>query len=172
MDTMSTYFMHRPLERGINLARWPIILNTINLKAIPASALALSALVYRKYMGETDNTRRWLEQATYSVGTFRDIYARDGSYNEGVSYAHYTTLHLIQAIDALHRAGVADLTDMLNWQGYQDYLLQMTLPTRDDLVDCEFSDAGQERTLRFLSGLPAQKRVVWHAGSARTRPVA
>ena len=44
-------------------------------------------------MGETADTKRWLEQATYSIGTFRDIYKRDGSYNEGISYAHYTTLH-------------------------------------------------------------------------------
>jgi hypothetical protein len=143
MDSTSTFFTHRPLERSINLAHWPIILNTINLKAIPASALALSALVYRKYYGETDDTRRWLEQATYSIGTFRDIYARDGSYKEGISYAHYTTLHIIQAVDALRRAGVADLTDMLNWNGYQDYLLEMTMPTQDDAhAIVNFSDAG------------------------------
>ena len=143
MDTTSTYFTHRPLDRGISLARWPIILNTINLKAIPASVLALSALTYRNYLGETEKTRRWLEQAIYSVGTFRDIYARDGSYDEGVSYAHYTTLHLIQAVEGLQRCGVGDLTDMLNWQGYQHYLLEMTLATRDDpTAAVNFSDAG------------------------------
>jgi hypothetical protein len=143
MDTTSTYLLHRPLDRGINLARWPIILNTINLKAIPASALALSALTYRKYLGETEDTRRWLEQATYSVGTFRDIYTRDGSYDEGVSYAHYTTLHLVQAVEALQQCGVADLTDMLNWNGYQTYLLEMSLATRDDpTAIVNFSDAG------------------------------
>jgi hypothetical protein len=143
MDSTSTFFTFRPLERGIDLSRWPVILNTINLKAIPASALALSALVYRKYHGETAETKRWLEQAAYSIGTFRDIYARDGSYNEGISYAHYTTLHIIQAVDALHRAGAADLTDMINWNGYQDYLLEMTLPARDDpRAIVNFSDAG------------------------------
>jgi hypothetical protein len=143
IDTASTYLSHRPYDRGLNLARWPIILNTINLKAVPASALALSALVYRDYFGESDDTKRWLEQAVYSVGTFRDIYAPDGSYNEGVSYAHYTTLHLIQAIDALQRAGVADLTDLLNWNGYQDYLFGMSLPTKDDpRAIVNFSDAG------------------------------
>jgi len=143
LDTTSTYFTHRPQERGLSLARWPIILNTINLKAIPASALALSALVYRTHMGDTDDTRRWLEQASHSVGTFRDIYAKDGSYNEGVSYAHYTTLHIIQAIDALRRSGVADLTDMLNWQGYQDYLFAMNQSTQDEpFTIVNFSDAG------------------------------
>ncbi len=143
MDTTSTYLTHRPFDRGLNFKRWPIILNTINLKAIPASALALSALAYREQFGETGDTKRWLEQATFSVGTFRDIYAADGSYNEGVSYAHYTTLHIIQAVDALRRAGVADLTDMLNWNGYQDYLTAMTLPTTEDpSAIVNFSDAG------------------------------
>jgi hypothetical protein len=143
MDTTSTYYFHRPLERGLDMSHWPVILNTINLKAIPASALALTALVYRDHMGETADTRRWLEQATYSIGTFGQIYARDGSYNEGISYAHYTTLHLIQAIDALQRNGVSDLTDLINWEGYQRYLLEMTQPVRQDPnAIINFSDAG------------------------------
>ena len=142
-DPSSTYFEHRPYDRTLDLSRWPIILNTINLKAIPASALVISALTYQKYLGETDDTRRWIEQGIYSVSTFKDIYARDGSYNEGVSYANYTTLHLIQAIDALRRTGVADLSDLLNWPGYITYLCEMTTPTKDDpYAIVNFSDAG------------------------------
>jgi hypothetical protein len=142
-DTTSTYLEHRPADRGLDLSRWPIILNTINLKAIPASVLALSALTYRKYMGENDDTDRWIEQAIYSISTFKDIYAQDGSYNEGVSYANYTTIHLIQAIDALKRTGVADLTDLLNWPGYQQFLLEMMMPTKTDpYAIVNFSDAG------------------------------
>jgi hypothetical protein len=142
-DPSSTYFEHRPYDRTLDLSRWPIILNTINLKAIPASALVLSALTYQKYLGETDDTRRWIEQGIYSVSTFKDIYARDGSYNEGVSYANYTTLHLIQAIDALRRTGVASLSGLLNWPGYTRYLLEMTTPTHEDPhAIVNFSDAG------------------------------
>jgi hypothetical protein len=143
IDTASTYLHHRPGDRGLDLSRWPIILNTINLKAIPASALALSALTYRKYLGESETTARWLEQALFSIRTFRDIYERDGSYSEGVSYAHYTTLHLVQAIEALRRTGVADIADLLNWQGYLRYLVEMTQPTREDpFAIVNFSDAG------------------------------
>jgi hypothetical protein len=142
-DPSSTYFEHRPYDRTLDLSRWPIILNTINLKAIPASALVLSALTYQKHLGETEDTRRWIEQGIYSVSTFKDIYATDGSYNEGVSYANYTTLHLIQAIDALRRTGVANLSDLLNWPGYTRYLLEMTTPTNEDLhAIVNFSDAG------------------------------
>ncbi len=142
VDTTSTYFMHRPLDRGLSLARWPMILNINNLKAVPASAVALSALVYREYYGETADTKRWLEQAAHSIRTFRDIYKRDGSYDEGISYAHYTTLHIIQAVEAFRRTGVADLTDLLNWNGYQDFLVEMTLPAQDDpSAIVNFSDA-------------------------------
>lgn len=142
IDTTSTYLVHRPFDRSLSLAKWPVILNTNNLKAIPASALALSSLVYRNRFGDNTDTRRWLEQAAFSVGTFPDIYMRDGSYNEGISYAHYTTLHLIQAIDALKRGGVEDLTDLLNWDGYQTFLMEMTLPAREDpRAIVNFSDA-------------------------------
>ncbi|MDH3252907.1 MAG: heparinase II/III-family protein, partial [Ignavibacteria bacterium] len=142
-DTASTYLKHRPADRGLDLSRWPIILNTINLKAVPASALAMSALVYRRYIGENDDTRRWLEQAMYSVSTFRNIYAPDGSYNEGVSYANYTTLHLVQAVTALKRTGVADMGDLLNWPGYLRYLREMTSSTIKDPTNIvNFSDAG------------------------------
>jgi hypothetical protein len=144
IDTASNYFQHRPGERGINLSRWPIILDKINLKAVPASALTLTALTYRKYLGETPDTRRWLEQGVYSISTFRDIYARDGSYAEGISYAHYTTLHLVQAIEALRAAGVADLSDLLNWTGYQTYLCEMSLSsTGDSTAIVNFCDAGK-----------------------------
>ncbi len=147
IDDASTYFEHRPGDRGWDLSRWPIILNTINLKAIPASALAIGALTYQKYLGENADTRRWLEQAIFSVGTFRDIYEADGSYPEGVSYANYTSLHLVQAIVALKRRVGVDLTDFLNWSGYSRYLREMTIPTHDDhAAIVNFSDAGNGAT--------------------------
>jgi hypothetical protein len=142
-DTASTYLKHRPGDIGLDLSRWPHILNTINLKAVPASALVMSALVYRRYFGNTEDTKRWLEQGMYSVSTFRDIYAPDGSYNEGVSYSNYTTLHLVQAITSLKRTGVADMGDLLNWPGYVRYLREMTSPTINDPTNIvNFSDAG------------------------------
>ncbi len=143
IDPASTYFEHRPGDRRLDLSRWPIILNTINLKAVPASALAIGALTYQKYLGEDDDTRRWLEQAVFSISTFRDIFEHDGSYAEGVSYANYTTLHLVQAIIALKRRSGVDLTDLLNWPGYATYLQEMTMPTHDNHAEIiNFSDAG------------------------------
>jgi hypothetical protein len=147
IDPASTYFEHRPGDRGLDLSRWPTILNTINLKAIPASALAIGALTYQKYLGENADTRRWLEQAIFSINTFRDIYETDGSYSEGVSYANYTSLHLVQAIVALKRRVNVDLSDLLNWPGYVTYLREMTIPTHDNPAEIvNFSDAGAGAT--------------------------
>lgn len=158
-DPTSTYFEHRPGDRGLDLSRWPIILNTINLKAIPASVLAISAAAYRKYLGDDENTARWLEQAVYSLGTFRDIYKPDGSYSEGVSYANYTSLHLVEAIVALKRTTAKDLTDLLNWQGYVRYLLEMTAPTNEDPYDIiNFSDASKGATSAVPFWVARQQR--------------
>lgn len=143
IDPGSTYLEHRPDDSGWDLSRWPIILNTINLKAIPASALAIGTLTYQKYLGETLETAKWLEQAVFSLSTFRDIYEQDGSYSEGVSYANYTTLHLVQAAVALERYATFDLMDLLNWRGYVTFLQEMTIPTHDNPAEIvNFSDAG------------------------------
>jgi hypothetical protein len=165
IDPQSTYFEHRPGDRGWDLSRWPIILNTINLKAVPASALAIGALAYRKYLGEDQNTRRWLEQAVFSIKTFRDIFEKDGSYSEGVSYAQYTTLHLVQAIIALKKQLGLDLTDLLNWPGYSTYLQEMTMPTNDNPAEIvNFSDAGGGATSAvpfWIAGHSYDMRALW-----------
>lgn len=147
LNPASTYFDHRPGDRGLDLSRWPYILDKINLKAIPASALAIGALTYRKYMGDDADTERWLEQAIFSLATFRDLFERDGSYQEGVSYAHYTASHLLQGFIPLKRLYGIDLSDILNWPGYIEYLHEMMMPTDHNPYEIvNFSDAGAGAT--------------------------
>ncbi|NBC18703.1 MAG: hypothetical protein GVY18_15475 [Bacteroidetes bacterium] len=72
-----------------------------------------------------------------------DLFTADGSYDEGISYARYSTLHLVQAIDVLARHRGLDLYDNLNWRGFVDYACGLTLPTRDDpYAVVNFGDAG------------------------------
>lgn len=144
INPASTYFAHRPGDRGWDLSRWPYILDKINLKAVPASGLAIGALAYRKYLGDDQRTKRWLEQAIFSISSFRDLFEKDGSYQEGVSYAHYTSLHLLQAMVALERQLGIELYDLLNWPGYIEYLHEMSMPTASDPYSViNFGDVGQ-----------------------------
>lgn len=144
INPASTYFEHRPGDRGWDHSRWPYILDKINLKAVPASALAIGALTYQKYLGENDDTKRWLEQAIFSLSTFRDLFEKDGSYQEGVSYAHYTSSHILQAAVPLKRLLGVDLSDILNWQGYVEYLQEMTMSTDANPYEViNFGDVGQ-----------------------------
>jgi hypothetical protein len=146
MDPTSTYFEHRPGDR-VDLSNWPHILDKTNLKAVPASALAIGAVAYQRQFGKSEKTERWLEQAIFSVKTFRDLFARDGSYNEGVSYAQYTALHLAQATTILHRFQLADLHDLINWPGYLDYLYGMSMPVQDDAYEIvNFGDNGNAKS--------------------------
>ena len=142
MDETSTYFEHRPGDR-LDLSNWPRILDRTNLKAVPASALAIGAVAYEREFGLDDDTGRWLEQAIFSIRSFRDLYARDGSYDENISYADYTSSHLAQATDIIQRFHNTDLFDEINWSGFIDYTLAMTLPTHaDPYAIVNFGDAG------------------------------
>src|SRR5690606_13161985 len=111
MDETSTIYEDRP-ER-IDLSNWPHILDRTNLKAVPASALAIGAVAYARGLGisESDDERlaKWLEQAEFSLRTFGDLYAADGSYGEGVSYANYTSSHIAQATVVLVRYNGTEL---------------------------------------------------------------
>ena len=143
MDETSTYFEHRPGDR-IDLSNWPTILDRTNLKAVPASALAIGASAYERAFGQSDDCDRWIEQAIHSVSTFGDLYASDGSYDENVSYANYTSEHLAQATDVLSRGGHANLYDLINWPGFVDFVQGMTLPTTaDPNAIVNFGDAGR-----------------------------
>jgi hypothetical protein len=132
IDEASTYFEHRPGDRAMDLTNWPLILDRTNLKAVPASALATGAVAYQERFGRTPRTERWLEQAVYSLDSIRHLFARDGSYDEGVSYANYTALHMAQATSVLARKLGIDLYDVLNWPGYAEYLTEMSMPTTLD----------------------------------------
>lgn len=142
MDPASTYFEHRPGDR-VDLSNWPAILDRTNLKAVPASALAVGATAYRLQFGPDADTERWLEQAVFSISSFRDLYARDGSYDEGISYANYTALHLAQATTILERFHDAAVYDLINWPGFVDYAYGMAMPTDSDpYAVVNFGDAG------------------------------
>ena len=167
-DESSTYFEHRPEDR-VDLSRRHIILDTTNLKAVPASALAIGAVCYQQAFGESEATRRWIEQATYSLGTFRDFFERDGSYHEGVSYANYTALNILKATSVLKRFDVADLTDIINWSGYVDYAVGMSMPTALDPYDIvNFGDNGNAKSGE--AGRPKRTAVsAWIASTMKDR---
>ena len=142
MDESSTYFEHRPGDR-MDLSNWPHILDATNLKAVPASALAVGTAAYRRHFGDTQDSDRWQEQAVYSLRTFSDLFADDGSYDEGVSYANYTALHIAQAAAVQRRLFGLDLYDVINWQGYDNYLREMTMATTaEPHAIVNFGDAG------------------------------
>ena len=143
IDPTSTYFEHRPGDRGLDISNWPYILDRTNLKAVPAGALAVGAIAYQQLRGANADTERWIEQAVFSLRSFRDLFAPDGSYDEGVSYANYTTLHIAHGITVLRRWSDLDLYDIINWPGYVEYQREMTLPTNDDpIAIVNFGDAG------------------------------
>ncbi|NND71979.1 MAG: hypothetical protein HKN43_10405 [Rhodothermales bacterium] len=168
-DEASTYFEHRPWDRPTDLSNRHLILDSTNLKAVPAAALAIGATAYRQHFGDSDKTRRWIEQATYSLSTFRDFFTPDGSYHEGASYANYTALNILKATSVLKRHRLADLTDIINWQGHADYAVGLSMPTDYDPYDVvNFGDNGNAKSGQ--AGRPKRTAVaIWIASTFRDR---
>jgi hypothetical protein len=130
-DTTSTYLEHRPGDKNLDFTNWPIILDGNNLKAVPANSLLQGALVYQQTFGDSDNTRRWLEQALYSYSTLDKVFKEDGSYDEGVAYSTYTAIQMAEMETVLKNMMGRTGTGLVNWQGYADYLIEMSLPTHE-----------------------------------------
>ncbi len=124
-----------------DLSRWPLILNSTNLKVIPTCGLGLAGLWFQ---GRHPQADRWLELARQSAQAFSIMYGKDGSYDEGVGYWGYTTSHLAIFADALHRRLGVDDRALINYPGTVRYALAMSMPTagaviKDPNMDKEYN---------------------------------
>lgn len=122
-----------------DLSRWPLILNSTNLKVIPISGLGITAcLLYDK----NPQAEQWLNMALQSAKAFAPMFGTDGCYDEGVSYWGYTALHLTLFLEVLYRTLGVDERGLINYPGTVRYGLQMSMPTVGKPDDCvNFGDA-------------------------------
>jgi hypothetical protein len=122
-----------------DLSRWPIILNSTNLKVIPIAGLGMAACLLH---GKHPQAQRWLDMALQSARAFAPMYGSDGSYDEGVGYWGYTTLHMTLFVEALYRTFSVDERSIINFPGTIRHALQMSLPTVGNPNDAvNFGDA-------------------------------
>lgn len=113
------------IPADFDLSRWPLILNSTNLKIIPTCALGFAALWLR---GRHPQADRWLQMARRSARSFAPMYGLDGSYDEGVGYWGYTTLHMAMLAEALHRRLGIDERDLINYAGSTRFAIVMSMP--------------------------------------------
>ena len=115
-----------------SLARWPLILNSTNLKMIPIAALGIAGCLLS---GRHPQADVWLEMARSSAVAFSTLYGTDGSYGEGVSYWGYTTLHYALFVEVLWRTRGVDYRRIINFPGTIRYGVAMTLPRFGELAN-------------------------------------
>ncbi len=122
-----------------DLSRWPIILNSTNLKVIPIAGLGIGGcLLYDKH----PQAKRWVDMALQSAKAFSTMFGADGSYEEGVAYWGYTAQHLTLFIEVLRRKLGNDQRSLLNFPGTVRYALRMSMPAIGHPDDCvNFGDA-------------------------------
>jgi hypothetical protein len=122
-----------------DLSRWPLILNSTNLKMIPIAGLGMAGCFLH---GRHPDAGRWVEMAVSSAKAFSVMFGSDGCYDEGVGYWGYTALHLTLLVDVVKRVLGIDETGIINYPGTVRYGLRMSMPTADRDDDCvNFGDA-------------------------------
>ncbi len=115
------------IQLEVDFTRWPLILNATNLKVIPTCALGMAAAWLH---GRHPEANKWLEMSRQSAKAFSVMYGLDGSYDEGVGYWGYTTLHLALQSEVLYRRLGIDDRDLINYPGTAHYAAIMSMPTR------------------------------------------
>jgi hypothetical protein len=116
-----------PQAFRVSLARWPLILNSTNLKVIPTAALGIAGVLLH---GRHPQAASWLELARSSAKAFSTMYGSDGAYDEGASYWGYTTMHLAMFAETLWRRLGIDDRSLINYPGTVRYALALTMPTK------------------------------------------
>jgi len=159
----------------INMARWPLILNSTNLKVIPICGLGYAAIHFH---GRHPEAGKWLELARLSARAFAEMYGTDGAYDEGVGYWGYTTMHMILFAEALYRRLGIDDRKLINYPGTVRYALSMTMPTQHNPKEAvNFGDAAAvDTTVAAWVGRvyddPVSDYVVRHVGGVGHWPAA
>ncbi len=113
------------IPANFDLSRWPLILNSTNLKIIPTCALGFAALWLHDRHPQAN---RWLQMARRSAQSFAPMYGLDGSYDEGVGYWGYTTLHMAMLAEAVYRRLGIDERDLINYPGSTRFATVMSMP--------------------------------------------
>lgn len=123
----------------VDVKRWPLILNSTNLKVIPIAGLAVGGcLLYEKH----PQAKRWVNMALQSAKAFSTMFGADGSYEEGIAYWGYTAQHLTICIEALRRTVGTDERNLINFSGTSRFALNMSMPAIGHPSDCvNFGDA-------------------------------
>ena len=109
-----------------DLSRWPLILNSTNLKTVPIAGLGVAACWLH---GRHPQAAHWLALARSSARAFVEMFHPDGSYDEGPMYWSYTASHLAFFAEVMYRTLGVDDRSLLNYPGTMRYALAMSMPT-------------------------------------------
>jgi len=132
-----------PFVQDIDMARWPFILGSINLRGAPTMALGIGGLAL---LGMDDRAEKWVAAAEESAKTSFDLFFADGSYFEGLSYSEYLLRTVLAFCEAHYRIkGTIDWAQELDFTAHVDYIAAMQAGKKaDGMPDIvNFSDASK-----------------------------
>lgn len=177
----------------VDVSKWPVILDRINLRIIATSGLA-SAAAYLK--GRHPDAETWAEEAQASLRLFASREQPDATFPEGIAYWGFTYSNFCLCLELLRRNCGQDDRGVLDFPAMARYVQGSTVPTHDDFTDCiNVSDAStmpggealawigrhfRDTTSNYLLSLPGTVRdaatsfwaAIWHDETVPARRAA
>lgn len=140
----------------VDVSKWPVILDRINLRIIATSGLASSA-AYLK--GRHPDAAQWAEEAQASLRLFASREQPDATFPEGIGYWSFTYSYYILCLELLRRSYGQDDRGVLDFPAMTRYVLGSTITTHDDRTDfVNISDANQSAGAEPLAWIGRQFR--------------
>jgi hypothetical protein len=151
----------------VDVSRWPVIFDRINLRIIATSGLAAAGAFLH---GRHPAAAQWAEEAQASLRLFASREQPDATFPEGVSYWSFTYTYYIVSLEFLRRNCGQDDRGVLDFPAMARYVQCATVLARGKTPDCiNVSDANacagpealswigrhfRDTTANYLVGLP------------------
>lgn len=117
----------------VDVAHWPTILDSSNLRIIATAGLAAAACHLH---GRHPEAAQWLALTRDSLQRYASWQPADSTFGEGVAYWDFTFTHYLFAVEILRRRLGVDERDLLDFPAQARYALSMTMPTIGHPDDC------------------------------------
>lgn len=113
------------IRQKVDFARWPLIINSTNIKALATFGLGFAAVTFH---GRRPAAAKWLQLARQSARSFASLYGDDGCFDEGIAYWGSTTFLMVAFAEVLYRRLGIDDRRLINYPGTVRYALALTMP--------------------------------------------
>jgi hypothetical protein len=110
----------------VDYSNWPRILNETNIKITALTGLVVG---YSLLYTEGRENKKYYDMVKWGMDTSKEVFNKDGSFNEGIPYWAYTMYFYIHAVECARRHLNLDYSKIIDFKKNSEFLMKMMAPT-------------------------------------------